>query len=715
MNINKYTIKTIKEAIKEGSSFDESDPVNKIIIEMHTCDFHSEPIPIYKYRKGTVIEEIPVQSDEKDEPWGFEYLNQYAKNYVIYVPEGIKSDFNFKKRTDEEYKLLVDLGLLKRYTGNLSNSSLLSPTEQDIMLLAKLISAEAGSNKLDELMVGSVVMNRVSSEKYPDTIYDVIFSHGQYACTWDVNFDKAIPTESEIDSAKKVISGEFAIPSNVLYQAGFSQGNSYLINPNPGGNTHYYDYPENENLSPIDRFGRPTLSYAQIQGSESINQNNIIKTNQKLYVHENFDVLQATSLLHKVATPGLLNQIGQSFADIKEQIFTFFNKIAGIFDDNSILNTPHNKYSVQITISNIKEIVYQAITFSNSLLYSTVDSKFNENTLMFLFMGKTSGFSSGTFSDSSSILTPGIGSVIKNFVSPTSSYYQIVQNWSGISNGITIASPSATIIQAIGDGIVTDIIESEDGYGKQLEITYNSVDGIIYKSIYGYLLNINVEIGDYVKSGEQVGLSGSNPISDIPQFYFQFYKNDINVNPLVYFYQSTYNSGAGLANIINPSTGKADLSLVQALNNAILEANQINNGSYDKWHTNTFLSPWQCTWWANGRADQYLETYGTKYREYPTEKGNGGEYYKINQENKYFSYGQAARANSIVSWSKPGDYGHVAYVEAVEADGSFWISHAGNGTSWFGIQHISADGDLKSIWHNSNYILNGFIYLDSPL
>lgn len=122
--------------------------------------------------------------------------------------------------------------------------------------------------------------------------------------------------------------------------------------------------------------------------------------------------------------------------------------------------------------------------------------------------------------------------------------------------------------------------------------------------------------------------------------------------------------------------------------------------------------PFQCTWWAWGRASMYLESIGSVYPKYPTARGNGGDYYTVNQEDGWFNYGQTPRPNSIISWSK-GEYGHVAYVEGVTEDG-IYISHAGSGNSWFGVQKISLDGDLESIgW--SGYTLNGYIYLDEPI
>lgn len=122
------------------------------------------------------------------------------------------------------------------------------------------------------------------------------------------------------------------------------------------------------------------------------------------------------------------------------------------------------------------------------------------------------------------------------------------------------------------------------------------------------------------------------------------------------------------------------------------------------------LSPFQCTWWANGRASQYLEEHGTKYKKYPTQLGNGGEYYSINKKNGWFKYGSSPRPNSIISWTH-GAYGHVAYVEGVAKDG-IYISQAGSGTSWFGITKIPLDG---SQWASSGYKLNGYIYLDQPI
>ena len=96
----------------------------------------------------------------------------------------------------------------------------------DVELLAHLINAEAGATYCsDEMryMVGSVALNRVESDLFPDTLEEVIFQRGQYACTWDGNFEKE-PTENCYDIAYDLLIDGVEIPENVVFQAEFEQG-----------------------------------------------------------------------------------------------------------------------------------------------------------------------------------------------------------------------------------------------------------------------------------------------------------------------------------------------------------------------------------------------------------------------------------------------------------------------------------------------------------
>lgn len=123
---------------------------------------------------------------------------------------------------------------------------------------------------------------------------------------------------------------------------------------------------------------------------------------------------------------------------------------------------------------------------------------------------------------------------------------------------------------------------------------------------------------------------------------------------------------------------------------------------------------YQCTWWANGRASEYLSEYGTKYKQYPSSRGNGKDYYNINKENGWFKYGSYPKANSLFSYNPlDNEYGHIVYVEAVDyINEKIYVSEAGGGTHWDGIRTYTFSDFQKQI--NKKPSEYGFIYLSEP-
>lgn len=81
-------------------------------------------------------------------------------------------------------------------------------------LLARLINGEArGEPYKGQVAVGAVVMNRVKSSEFPDTISGVIYQKGQFSCVTDGQFNKAIDENSTVyKAAQEAING--ADPTN---------------------------------------------------------------------------------------------------------------------------------------------------------------------------------------------------------------------------------------------------------------------------------------------------------------------------------------------------------------------------------------------------------------------------------------------------------------------------------------------------------------------
>lgn len=108
-----------------------------------------------------------------------------------------------------------------------SNKTKASYSQDDLYVLSHIISAEArGESDECQLAVGSVVLNRVASKDFPNTIYGVVFQKGQYSPTWNGSYYNE-PTERAVKNAKYLLENGSVLPSGVVYQAQFVQGTVY--------------------------------------------------------------------------------------------------------------------------------------------------------------------------------------------------------------------------------------------------------------------------------------------------------------------------------------------------------------------------------------------------------------------------------------------------------------------------------------------------------
>ena len=108
-------------------------------------------------------------------------------------------------------------------------------TADDLFCLAAAIYQEAGAYVVSDkarMMVGNVVLNRVKSELYPDTIRGVLEQYGQWGAMWtdgvkfpaDAEEEYAEAAEKAYDCARRLLEGERVCPDDVLFAAEFEQG-----------------------------------------------------------------------------------------------------------------------------------------------------------------------------------------------------------------------------------------------------------------------------------------------------------------------------------------------------------------------------------------------------------------------------------------------------------------------------------------------------------
>ena len=288
---NQCDVTTIPLSPNTMADPDHRNPVTVIEVKGSCSDSSVSNRILKATRTGNVVTKTP-HVEETTSPWGFAYMQDYAEEYVNYVPSDYMEDRDFFLRTGlkateptakEEYqnnlKFLLDLGLLRLYNGNVSFSAVgtvdaadMGNSSSDLYILSHLIACEAGPNKLDQLMVGSVFVNRVHSSLFPNTYWEVLTQSGQYS-SYPSMYDQPRfqPSQEVIASAMQVMSGQFTIPENITGQSANIQGAIYKIVDNgPKYNTHYYcAMPKGTAISTVDRYGRPAPNAGQLESMAS--------------------------------------------------------------------------------------------------------------------------------------------------------------------------------------------------------------------------------------------------------------------------------------------------------------------------------------------------------------------------------------------------------------------------------------------------------------
>ena len=98
-------------------------------------------------------------------------------------------------------------------------------SQDNVWYLSHVIAAEAGADwTTDEAVfyVGSVVLNRVESSSFPNSIKEVVLQPGQYATV--PYLSRYEPSERVMEITYDLLNEGSVLPENVVYQANFRQG-----------------------------------------------------------------------------------------------------------------------------------------------------------------------------------------------------------------------------------------------------------------------------------------------------------------------------------------------------------------------------------------------------------------------------------------------------------------------------------------------------------
>ncbi len=116
-------------------------------------------------------------------------------------------DFSFFNRL---YAVVTDESSIStKQSSTKSNNKDTENSDDMLDLLARVINGEArGEPYLGQVAVGAVIMNRVKSSEFPNTIAGVVYQKGQFTCVTDGQIDKPFEDKATIyKAAREAMNG----------------------------------------------------------------------------------------------------------------------------------------------------------------------------------------------------------------------------------------------------------------------------------------------------------------------------------------------------------------------------------------------------------------------------------------------------------------------------------------------------------------------------
>ena len=172
------------------------------------------------YVPQTYTDYSDVTYDVQDEYYGETYYDD------VYIPETPEYETEAPMYETETPEYETEAPEYETETPETEPS--IEVSSDDLNLLAAIIYCEAGNQSREgKVAVGAVVMNRVASSLFPNTIYDVIYQSGQFTPAYSGALANALANgvpDDCVEAAQAALNGENPVGGALYFNTGSGQG-----------------------------------------------------------------------------------------------------------------------------------------------------------------------------------------------------------------------------------------------------------------------------------------------------------------------------------------------------------------------------------------------------------------------------------------------------------------------------------------------------------
>lgn len=229
-NVSKINRKEETKTINTSKSYASGDTTSNM--KVNKLDGQDNFVTILCSAEHIGAKKLLVSGAE----WLFEILerNEDTSNmvdltkYLLYMATG--KDYGVTEYDYNEYNP-SDMNEVGNGSGGVSYKSL-NLTNEDIEILYKITSAERGDGtQQQQEYVVSVILNRVLSSKFPNTVHGVVFAPIQFEPTRNGAYDAAVPSQTTKNAVDNVVkTGDKAQCAVYFMTPAAARGQSWLKN-----------------------------------------------------------------------------------------------------------------------------------------------------------------------------------------------------------------------------------------------------------------------------------------------------------------------------------------------------------------------------------------------------------------------------------------------------------------------------------------------------